>query len=133
VSRDGSPACSRRLGIAFFAIPHLPRPMAPPRTGARGPYFGLALAASAGKGVLSESAVPGLSACIRLLTIAGIYRLLKQPSKASRLYAEDRFSTFKGDQRPVCLKQCCNMCNAEDATARRMQAAIVCVLSMWQS
>lgn len=127
MSRDGSPACSRRLGSAFLARPHLPRPTAPLRTGARGPHLGLPLAASAGKGVLSESAAPGLSACIRLLTIAGSYRRFKQPSKASRLYAGYRISTFKGDdQQLVCLKQCCNMCNAKDTTARRMQSAIAC-------
>ena len=123
MSRDGSPACSRRLGSAFLARPHLPRPKAPPRTGARGPDFGLPLAACAGKGVLSESAAPGLSACIRLLTIAGIYRLAKQPNRAYRLYANNRTDTFKDDQRPVWLENCCNMCNAEDVTALRMRAA----------
>jgi hypothetical protein len=70
VSRDGSPACSRRLGSVFLAVPHLPRPTAPPmRTGARGPESTMFLAASAGEGVLNDTAAPGLRGCTRLLTM----------------------------------------------------------------
>ena len=131
VSRDGSPACSRRLGSAFLARPHLPRPTAPPRTGARRPHFGLPLAASAGNGVLSESAAPGLSPCIRLLTIASIHRLVKRPSRVYRLYANNRISTFKDDQRlsvksnSVCSRIYHSTTDADCRSLRTKHVAIV--------